>query len=402
MIASYVESCFYKEALELFRAMQLSEIKPDVKALTCALTASAHLGALDQGRWIHNYVRTMRLRLDPALGCVLVHMYAKCGELEEAISVFDNITERNVAVWTAMIAGFAVHGFGRKALDLFVKMEAAGVKPNHITFTSVLTACSHEGLVEEGIAIFEKITRGYDMSPSMEHYGCMVDLLSRAGMFKEAVDLIYKMPFGPNVVVWGALANGCRIHKNIKLGKYVGKILIGLEPEQSGRYVQLAGILAAEGRWDESMATRKLMKEKGVPKLPGCSSISVKGSIHEFTVGDRSHPQTREIYVELERILKRLKEEGYVPCIDNLLLDLEGEEKETAIGWHSEKLAIAFGFISTEPGTSIRIVKNIRVCSDCHTVSKLISKVYSRKIIMRDRVRFHVFVNGTCSCKDYW
>ncbi|CAL9049524.1 unnamed protein product [Musa banksii] len=402
MITGCVENCLFKEALELFGEMLVTEVEADARALTSALTACTHLGALDQGRWIHTYIKKRQMQLDPALGCVLVDMYAKCGELDEALSIFEMISERNVAVWTAMIAGLAVHGLGREALDLFKEMEEAGVKPNHITVTSALTACSYAGMVEEGGSLFERITKEYNMSPSVEHYGCMVDVLGRAGMLKEAEDLINAMPFDPNAAVWGALANACRIHRNFELGKHVGKMLIELEPEQSGRYIQLASILAAEGSWKQSLTTRKLMRERGVLKLPGCSSISVKGSVHEFVVGDRSHPQAEKIHLEWERILRRLRKEGYVASTDQLLLDLEEEEKEAAVGWHSEKLAIAFGFISTEPGTTIRIVKNLRVCADCHAVSKLISKVYRRKIVMRDRARFHVFVDGTCSCKDYW
>ncbi|XP_026662592.2 pentatricopeptide repeat-containing protein At5g66520 [Phoenix dactylifera] len=403
MIAGYVENCLCKEALELFREMQAMDIEPDTVALASVLTACAHLGALDQGRWIHAYVKKKQIGLDPVLRCVLMDMFAKCGELDEALAVFRNTKERNVCMWTAMIAGFAAHGQGREALDLFADMERTGIKPNGITFTGVLTACSYAGMVEEGKSIFERIAKDCNMSPSVEHYGCMVDLLGRAGLLKEAEEMIKTMPVKPNAAVWGALLDACRVHRNFELGRRVGKILMDLEPKQSGRYVQLAGILAAEGCWDEAAAVRNLMKERGAAKLPGCSSISLSGCVHEFVAGDRSHRQTEEIYLEWDNILRRLKKGGYVPLTENLLLDLgEEEEKETAIHCHSEKLAIAFGFITTKPGATIRIVKNLRVCSDCHVVSKLISKVYSRKIIMRDRTRFHVFMNGQCSCGDYW
>lgn len=402
MIAGYVENCLFNEALDLFQRMQVMDIEPDTVALASVLTACSHLGALDEGRWIHTYINKKQIRLDPVLRCVLVDMYAKCGEVDEALAVFKIAKEKNVCMWTAMITGFAVHGRGRESLSMFTDMERAAIKPNNITFTGVLTACSYAGMVEEGKSIFERIPKEYNIRPSVEHYGCMVDLLGRAGLLKEAGEMIKTMPVKPNAAVWGALLNACRVHRNFELGRRVGKILIDLEPKQSGRYVQLAGILAAGGWWDEAVVVRNLMKERGVAKLPGCSSISLGGFVHEFVVGDGSHPQTEEIYLEWNKILTRLKKEGYAPLTENLLLDLEEEEKETAIHCHSEKLAIAFGFIRTKPGTTIRIVKNLRVCSDCHLVTKLISKVYSRKIITRDRTRLHVFINGQCSCRDYW
>lgn len=402
MISGCVGAGKPKEALNLFHRMQTAGIKLDNVALVSTLQACADLGVLDQGKWIHAYIKKHEIEIDPILGCVLIDMYAKCGDLEEAIKVFRKMEEKGVSVWTAMISGYAIHGRGREALEWFMKMQTAGVEPNQMTFTGILTACSHAGLVHEAKLLFESMERIHGFKLSIEHYGCMVDLLGRAGLLKEAEELIENMPVKPNAAIWGALLNACHIHGNLELGKQIGKILIQVDPGHGGRYIHLASIHAAAGEWNQAARVRRQMKEQGVSKLPGCSVISVNGTAHEFLAGDESHPQIKEIDHMLEQIVERLREEGYKPKLGDLLLDLEDKEKETAIHHHSEKLAVTFGLISTKPGMTIRIVKNLRVCEDCHTVIKLISKVYAREILMRDRTRFHLFKDGNCTCGDYW
>ncbi|KAL6007183.1 Pentatricopeptide repeat-containing protein [Asimina triloba] len=402
VITGCIECGLFREALDLFHEMQVGGTEPDSIALVSALSACAQLGALDQGRWIRAYIDQKNIPIDPILGCTLVDMYAKCGDVEEAFNVFKDIKQKTVSAWTAMIAGFAIHGHGREALDVFLEMMRAGIKPNEITFTTILTACSYAGLVEEGKQIFRRMERVYAVRPTIEHYGCMVDLLGRAGLLEEANKLIEIMPMKPNAAVWGALLRACRMHGNLDLGVRVGNILIELDPGHGGRYVHLASVFAAAGQWDKAVMVRKLMKDRGVSKLPGCSLLDLNGTVHEFFAGDRTQPETEEIYHMWSRILKRLRQEGYVPRTQNLLLDLEEEEKETAINHHSEKLAIAFGLIKTKPGTALRIVKNLRVCEDCHTATKLISRIYGREIVVRDRMRFHLFKDGNCSCKDNW
>ncbi|KAF5198396.1 Pentatricopeptide repeat-containing protein [Thalictrum thalictroides] len=402
VIAGCVGGGLFKEAIDLFHEMQFAGVKPDSKVLASTLSACAHLGALEQGRWIHAYVDKNKMQIDQVLGCTLVEMYAKCGDVEQALKVFKSMKNRDLPVWTAMISGFAIHGCGREALQLFTDMQTAEIKPNLITFTSILTACSHAGLVDEGKFLFHDMEITHSLTPSIEHYGCMVNLLGRAGQLKEAEELIKTMPMNPNAAVLGALLSACVIHQNLELGKRVGELLVKTDPDHSGRYIHLAYIFAAAGQWEQAVKLRKLLKDRGVAKFRGSSSIELHGVTHEFLVCDRSHPQMKEIYLMLDRITARLRQVGYVPMTDKLLLDLGEEEKETAIHWHSEKLAIAFGLINSEPGTKIRIVKNLRVCEDCHNVTKLISKIYSREIVMRDRTRFHFFQDGNCSCGDYW
>lgn len=402
MISGYVNAGLDKEALNLFREMQMAGVKPDSVALASTLSACARFGALDQGSWIHSYIDKNRMHIDAVLGCALIDMYVKCGNMEQALEIFGNLEKKDVSSWTAIIEGFAIHGWGREALDWFNQMQSQNIKPNVITFTAILTACSFAGLVDEGKSLFETMKPVYKLNPSIEHYGCMVDLLGRAGLLEEAKELIETMPFVPNATIWGALLNACLMHRHLELGKEIGKLLIKLDPAHHGRYIHLSSIHAAAGEWDQAVKVRRQMKDLRVPKLPGCSSISLDGKVHEFFAGNGSHSNMGKIYHMWELIAKRLRQEGYEPETEDLLLDLDDEEKRTAIQQHSEKLAMAFGLMRSKPGVTIRIFKNLRVCEDCHRAAKLVSKIYGRDIILRDRVRFHSFSEGTCSCGDYW
>eukprot|EP01018_Ginkgo_biloba_P020274 Gb_31034 [translate_table: standard] len=402
MIARYAQSGHANEALALFAQMQVADIKPDAVTMVSVLQACAHLAALQQGKLIHGYIVRRGVESHPFMGTALIDMYAKCGSIETACKLFDAISERDEALWNAMIAGYGMHGDGRNALALFSQMQQTHVKPNHITFISVLSACSHAGLVDEGWEFFECMSRDYHIMPMLEHYACMIDLLGRAGHLDEAENFVQKMPFEPDSRVWGALLGACRIYGNIEIGERVGERLFDLEPENAGWYVLLSNIYSAAGRWDEAAKVRRMMKYRGLKKTPGCSLIEVNNRVHPFLVGDRSHPQSEKIYTMLEILAGQMKESGYVPDTNFVLHDVEEEVKEDMLGSHSEKLAIAYGLISSSHGTPIRITKNLRVCGDCHNATKFISKIVNREIIVRDSNRFHHFKDGMCSCGGYW
>ncbi|XP_022545112.2 pentatricopeptide repeat-containing protein At5g66520-like [Brassica napus] len=405
IISGYVQAGMNKEALQLFHEMQNSNVPPDKVSLASALSACAQLGALEQGRWIHSYADKARISIDSVLACALIDMYAKCGDMEEALGVFKDVKKKtkSVQVWTALISGYSYHGLGGEAIRRFTEMQKTGVKPNAITLTAVLTACSYTGLVEEGKSVFYTMERDYNVKPTIEHYGCMVDLLGRAGLLDEANRLVQKIPMKANAVIWGSLLKACQIHKNIELGERIGEILIGMDPNHGGRYVHTANIHATGGKWDKAAETRRLMKEKGVVKVPGCSTISLEGTTHEFVAGDGSHAEIEIIRSKWRTVRRRLEENGYVPELEDLLLDLaDDEEREAIVHQHSEKLAVAYGLMKTKPGTTIRVMKNLRVCKDCHKVMKLVSEIYKRDIVMRDRTRFHRFRDGKCTCGDYW
>ncbi|XP_021817716.1 pentatricopeptide repeat-containing protein At2g29760, chloroplastic-like isoform X2 [Prunus avium] len=402
MINGHVEDSNYDEAFLLFREMQLKGEKGDKVTMVSLLLACSHLGALELGKWLHAYIEKEKIELDVALGTTLVDMYAKCGSIDGASEVFRKLPEKDVMTWTALISGFAMCGQGKKALEHFHEMQMSGVKPDAITFVGVLAACSHAGLVDEGISHFNSMHEVYGIQPSIEHYGCMVDILGRAGRIAEAEELIRKMQMPPDRFVLGGLLGACRVHGNLEAAERAAQQLLELDPDDDGAYVLLSNLYSSMKKWKEAKRIRELMAERNVKKAPGCSLIEVDGIVHEFVKGDSSHPQSTNIYEMLQDMIERLKKAGYVPEKSEVLLDIDEEEKETALSLHSEKLAIAFGLISTNPGTTIRVVKNLRVCSDCHTATKIISKVYNREIIVRDRNRFHRFQDGSCSCKDFW
>lgn len=390
------------EALTLFREMGLEGVEPDGFTMVSLLSACAELGALVLGRRAHVYMVKVGLDGNLHAANALLDLYAKCGSIRQAHKVFDEMEEKNVVSWTSLIVGLAVNGFGKEALELFKELERRGLMPSEITFVGVLYACSHCGMVDEGFDYFRRMKVEYGIVPKIEHYGCMVDLLGRAGLVKQAHEFIRNMPMQPNAVVWRTLLGACTIHGHLALGEVARAQLLHLEPKHSGDYVLLSNLYASEQRWSDVHKVRRTMLREGVKKTPGHSLVELGNCFYEFVMGDRSHPQSEEIYVKLAEITKLLKLEGYVPHTSNVLADIDEEEKETALSYHSEKIAIAFMLLNTAPGIPIRVVKNLRVCADCHLAIKLISKVFGREIVVRDRSRFHHFRDGYCSCKDYW
>eukprot|EP01018_Ginkgo_biloba_P002566 Gb_33727 [translate_table: standard] len=401
MIAGYAQNGHAEEALKLFRHMPLAGVKPNSKTFASILSACANIAALEQGKEIHDEINS-GLQSDVFVGSALIDMYARSGSIEYARHLFDKMPQRNVVSWNAMIRGFAMHGRGKEALELFEQMQHSGTVPDHVTFVGVLSACCHAGLVDDGLRYFDLMSQWYNIIPSMEHYGCMVSLLGRAGRLDEAQDFINKMPMKPDATVWGCLLGACRIHNNIELGERMAEYLFELEPNNATPYVLLSNIYAAAGRWDDFEKVRKLRKDRMVKKNPGCSWIEVNKQVYAFIVGDRSHPQTNEIYAELERLSGQMKALGYVPDTRFVMNDVEDEQKGQILRHHSEKLAIAFALLNTPPGTVIRVIKNLRVCGDCHSAAKFISQIVKREIVVRDANRFHLFKDGRCSCGDYW
>ncbi|KAI3835418.1 hypothetical protein MKX03_034508 [Papaver bracteatum] len=402
MIAGYAQNGYFKEALEIFQKMQLENVCPSYVTLVSVLPAISRLGALELGKWVHLYCERNKIEVDDVLGSALIDMYSKCGSIEKAIQVFERVPRRNPVTWNAIIGGLAVHGRGRDALDYFNKMEMEGVKPTDVCYISVLSACSHAGLVDEGRLYFDQMVRIAGLDPRIEHYGCMVDLLGRAGLFEEAEEFISKMPIKPDGVIWKALLGACKMHANVEMGQRVAKKLMDLAPTDSGSYVALSNIYASLGDWEGVSAVRLMMKEKDIRKNPGCSWIELDGTIHEFLVEDESHPRSREIRLMLEEMSEKLRLNGYKPDTKQVLLNMDEEERESLVFHHSEKIAVAFGLISTKKNAPLQIVKNLRICGDCHSSMKFISRIYNRRIIVRDRNRFHHFENGVCSCMDYW
>ncbi|CAI0545462.1 unnamed protein product [Linum tenue] len=390
------------EALALYQKMDLDGLKPDGFTMVSLFSACSKLGALALGRRAHVYM--VKVGLDKNLHSVnaLLDFYAKCGCTKDAKRVFNEMVERNVVSWTSLIVGLAVNGYGSEALKYFKQMEAEKWLPSEITFVGVLYACSHCGMVDEGFRYFDKIKQYYGIVPQIEHHGCMVDLLARAGKVKQAHDYIQQMPMQPNSVIWRTLLGACTKFGHVELAEVARAKLLHLEPKHSGDYVLMSNLYASERRWSDAHKARKSMLEEGVAKIRGHSLVELGNQVHEFHTGDRTHPQSEEIYAKLVEVTKRLRLEGHVAHTGHVYADIEEEEKENALVHHSEKIAVALMLVCSPPGTPIRVFNNLRICGDCHVVIKLMSKVYGREITVRDCSRFHHFRDGSCSCGDYW
>ncbi|KAK0596358.1 hypothetical protein LWI29_014916 [Acer saccharum] len=337
------------------------------------------------GKQVHAYMT--RIGFDPYsfAASALVHMYSKCGNVENAKRVFDGIPRPDIVPWTALITGYARNSLPDKALEYFDLLLKSGTQPDHIVFVGVLSACTHAGLVDKGLEYFRSIKEKHGLTHTADHYACIVDLLARSGRFEETEGIISRMPTKPNKFFWVSLLGGCRIHGNLELAKHAVEALFEIEPENPATYITMNNIYATASRWSDVAKIRKRM------------------GVQLFLVGDTSYPQSKEMHEFLVEISKKMKEEGYVPDTNFVLQDVEDEEqKEQNLSYHSEMLAVAFGIIATPPETIIKVFKNLRTCVDCHTAIKFISKMYTRRIFVRDSNRFHHFKDGNCSCGDSW
>ncbi|XP_039138119.1 pentatricopeptide repeat-containing protein At1g20230 [Dioscorea cayenensis subsp. rotundata] len=390
------------EALELFREMQMAGVEANSVTIPCLLPACANIAALMHGKSAHCFTLRRAISEDVYVASALVDMYAKCGRINNARSIFDVMPSRNLVSWNTMLGGYSMHGKAKDAMELFHLMQRSGQKPDFISFTCVLAACSQAGLVEMGWYYFNKMSREHGIGARMEHYACMVSLLGRAGKLEEAYELIKEMAFEPDACVWGALLSSSRVHGNVMLGEIAAEKLFELEPGNAGNYVLLSNIYANKGIWDEVDRVRDTMKGMGLKKNPGCSWIEIKNKVHMLLAGDKTHPQLSKILEKLEQLSAEMKKLGCNPSTDFVLHNVEEQDKEQMLCGHSEKLAMALGLINTSPRTPLRVIKNLRICGDCHAVMKFVSKFEGRELFVRDTNRFHHFRDGECSCRDYW
>ncbi|XP_009773472.1 pentatricopeptide repeat-containing protein At1g74630 [Nicotiana sylvestris] len=404
MIVGFAHNGCFDEALQVFRELVGSGNRPNEVSLTGVLSACAQAGAFEFGKVLHAFIEKMGFVWISSVNNALLDTYSKCGYVLMARLVFERMPgKKSIVSWTSMIAGLAMQGYGEEAIKLFHEMEESGTRPDDITFISVLYACSHAGLLERGHEIFSKMTGIYNIEPTIEHYGCMVDLYGRAGQLHKAYNFVVQMPVPPNAIIWRTLLGACSFFGDIELAEQVKERLSELDPDNSGDHVLLSNIYAVAGKWKDVDTVRRLMAEKNMKKTPGWSMIEVDKVMYSFVAGDKLNDITEEAYNKLTEITLKLKAEGgYVPEVGSVLHDIEEEEKEDTLSKHSEKLAVAFGMARLCKGSTIRIVKNLRVCKDCHSFMKSISKVYKLDIVVRDRSRFHSFKEGSCSCRDYW
>ncbi|KAF7808583.1 putative pentatricopeptide repeat-containing protein [Senna tora] len=402
IIAGCVQNGQFDQGLWLFRQMLKEKVKPMPVSFSSVIPACAYLTTLNFGKQLHGYIMRIGFDDNKFIASSLVDMYAKCGNIKTARHIFEKIDMHDMVSYTAIIMGCALHGHALDAIRLFEQMLADGVEPTYVAFMAVLTACSHAGLVDEGWKYFNGMACDFGIAPGLEHYAAVADLLGRAGKLQEAYDFISSMKIPSTASVWLALLAACRAHKNVELAeKVVDKILM-IDPENMGAYVLMSNIYSAAQRWKDAAKLRICMRDKGMKKRPACSWIEVRNKVHCFLAGDESHPHYGKIKEAMNVLLEQMEKEGYAPDTNQVLHDVDEDQKSYLLHTHSERLAIAYGIISTPAGTTIRVIKNIRVCVDCHTAIKFIAKIVGREIIVRDNSRFHHFKNGACSCGDYW
>lgn len=308
MIAAYVHNHEFDQALNVFHQMLIDgNCRPDQTTLVSILSACSHLGSLEHGKWIDSYIKRNKFELSISLGNALIDVFAKCGDVENAKAVFDKMAKRCVITWTTMISGLAVNGQCKEALALFDRMHEERIKPDDVIFIAVLSACTHGGLVEEGKRVFDQMVQKFDIVPRIEHYGCVVDLLGRAGRLEEAVRFIEGMHLEPNAVIWATLLGSCKIHGNRDMLESVTRKIMELEPSNPSYLMLISNLSASIGQWKDALISRVAMRQQGMEKVPGCSSIQVGDKVHEFLAKDTSHEQRKEIYRVLNCLNGHLK-----------------------------------------------------------------------------------------------
>ncbi|XP_027150543.1 pentatricopeptide repeat-containing protein At3g29230-like [Coffea eugenioides] len=308
MIAGYVNGHLFDQALSVFHHMLIDgRCKPDQTTLVSVLSACAHLGSHDHGKWVDSYARKNKFELSLPLGNALIDMYAKCGDVENGRAVFQKMKKRCIITWTSIISGLAVNGYCTEALDLYDEMCSEGLKPDDVIFIAVLSACTHGGLVKEGKRVYDQMVHDFDITPRIEHYGCMVDLLGRAGKLEEALRIIESMHLQPNAVIWATLLSAFKIHGNGKLLESLTRKIFEQEPMNPGYLTLITNLSLHVGRWQDALDVHVASRQQGTEKVPGCSSIQIGNSVHEFLAKDTRHTQRKEVYRSLASLNGHLK-----------------------------------------------------------------------------------------------
>ncbi|KAG4968141.1 hypothetical protein JHK87_033792 [Glycine soja] len=391
-----------EEALKLIIKMRNDGIHLDQFSFSVAHAIIGNLTLLDEGQQLHSLIIKHGFESNDYVLNATMDMYGKCGEIDDVFRILPQPRSRSQRSWNILISALARHGFFQQAREAFHEMLDLGLRPDHVTFVSLLSACSHGGLVDEGLAYFSSMSTKFGVPTGIEHCVCIIDLLGRAGKLTEAENFINKMPVPPTDLVWRSLLAACKIHGNLELARKAADRLFELDSSDDSAYVLYSNVCASTRRWRDVENVRKQMESHNIKKKPACSWVKLKNQVTTFGMGDQYHPQNAEIYAKLEELKKIIREAGYMPDTSYSLQDTDEEQKEHNLWNHSERIALAFGLINSSEGSPLRIFKNLRVCGDCHSVFKMVSQIIGRKIILRDAYRFHHFSSGKCSCSDYW
>ncbi|KAM1439486.1 hypothetical protein ACFX13_013043 [Malus domestica] len=393
------------DALSAFADMKCSDVRSTMYSVSGALRATGELAVLEQCRIIHAYAVVTGLDWNVIVASALVDAYGKAGLVSDARQVFDeNFPSMNVVGWNVLMAAYAQQGDWNSTLEIFNAMEAQGLAPDEYSFLAILTSFCNAGLVSETHRWLNRMKEYYGLEPALEHHTCLVGAMGRAGQLEEAEKAALTMPFVPDAAVWRSLLASSAYHKAPDLARSMAKRLLEIDPHDDSAYVIAANVLSNAGKWDEVAEVRKMMKDRRVTKEGGRSWIEVRGKVHVFFAGDRRHERRDEIRAKLVELMKEIEKLGYVPFCDEMLHEVGEREKKESLWYHSEKLAVAFAVVSgaAPPGKPLRIVKNLRICRDCHEAFKYFCRLLEREIIVRDLNRYHRFVNGSCTCGDIW
>ncbi|XP_002988301.2 pentatricopeptide repeat-containing protein At4g02750 [Selaginella moellendorffii] len=405
LLAAFSQNGHARQALGIFAGMDLEGIHPDGISFVSALDACTILTALREGKLLHEelLLASQSVFVEASLATALVNFYAKCGRLDEARSLFDAMAFCDAILLNAMLGAYAQSGRASEAADLFQRAILSGIHPDAVTFVSIVSACSHAGLLDLGHRYFLSLVGDFALAPHAAHYTCMVDLLARTGQLMDGEDLLDAMPFQPEYTAWKSLLAGCRTYGDVGRGARLAHRATNANPVCSSPYVLLSRLYDAAGKHGDGISVRKAMDARRLRKPAGLSSITIKGRAHEFVAGGKNHPEISAILDELHSFNAKMREAGYVPDTSNVLHDFDDEEKEQSLSFHSEKLAVVFGMISTRGRSDpLFVVKNLRMCTDCHTATKFMSRIAKRAITVRDAHRFHHFQDGACACADFW
>uniref|UniRef100_A0A0E0GPZ5 DYW domain-containing protein n=1 Tax=Oryza nivara TaxID=4536 RepID=A0A0E0GPZ5_ORYNI len=391
MISAYVNCEEEEGALLIFFNMLCQDIKPTQFVYSTVFSVCGRMGILEMGKQVHAHSLKSNTEKDAAMFNALLTMYSDCGCINDAQKVFSSNDCVNVISYNSMISALGQHGYPKEALEHFRQMKFAGLMPDEVTLLNLISSFNHAGLVHEGLQMFNSMVDIEGIKPMYQHYACVVDMLARSGEIGKAMKTINEMPFEAEAPLWRIVLGACSKHRDIETGKRIAEMLFEMEPYEATNYILLGNIYARLGRWTEAEKVRSLMGERGVYKDDAFSWIEMGQRTYRFGVDDRSHPISREIYRNLDRLISTIKVAGYVPDISFAAHNIQRDRKEESLYYHCEKLAFAFGDLAAPSGGTLRIMKNLRVCGDCHCAYKYFSLVTGREIILRDNQRFHHF-----------
>ncbi|CAA0820575.1 Pentatricopeptide repeat-containing protein -mitochondrial [Striga hermonthica] len=403
LISGFVQGGHSIESFKIFNEMRGEGVDNQEPFIFSSLIAgSASLAMLALGKQVHRLVIGLGFESNSYLNNALIDMYAKCSEILSAEKIFKSMKTRDIISWTSIIVGLAQHGRADEALSFYDEMIITDLKPNEVTFTGLIYACSHAGLVERGLQLFNSMVDDFGIKPSLQHYTCLVDLYSRSGHLEKAEHVLNSMPFEPDEAVWATLLSACAQKGETETGVRIANHLLQVGLEDPSTCILMSNVYARAAMWERVSAVRKLMANLEVKKEPGYSCVDLGKENEVFYAGESAHAMKDEIFECLKELDEEMRRRGYLPDTSFVLHDMEQQEKERQLFWHSERLAVAYGLLKSSPGSCIRVIKNLRVCGDCHTVLKFISSIVGREIVVRDANRFHRFKDGLCSCRDFW